>query len=503
MSTRLHTPQEAATWLRARVVGSLYADSRSVKKGDGFVAWPGAALDSRQYVNTVLDAGVTACLVESSGAEAYCFSSAAVAVYPGLKNDAALIAAEYFEFPSKQLQTIAVTGTNGKTSTVWWLAHALDKLSRKCGMVGTLGIGAPGAMVFNGLTTPDPVLLQQQLRRFVNDGFVACAIEASSIGIVEQRLNGTSFQVAVFTNFTQDHLDYHGSMQSYWAAKASLFGWAGLRSAVINIDDAKGLELSLQLKSSGLDLWTHAINAPARLQAQNIKQVAGSLTFDVVEGSQRETVSTTSIGLYNVSNLLGVIGAMRSLGIALGDAARACCDLPAVPGRLNTLGGVNAPLVVIDYAHTPDAMEKVLSALRPVAQSRGGQLWCVFGCGGDRDESKRPLMATSAQDNADQIVVTSDNPRSESPDTIIRQILQGLTGHETGRETRQELVHIQPDRALAIAQTIANAQSDDVVLLAGKGHENYQDIKGIKYPFEDAVYAQLALDLRQPASCAS
>ena len=495
MSPQLHTPKEAVAWLRARVVGSLYADSRSVKGGDGFVAWPGAAIDSRQYVKPVLDAGATACLVERSGIEAYNFSGDAVAAYEGLKNDAALIAAEYFEFPSKQLQTVAVTGTNGKTSTAWWLAHALDKLSRKCGMVGTLGIGASGAMVFNGLTTPDPVLLQQELRRFVNDGFVACAIEASSIGIVEQRLNGTSFQVAVFTNFTQDHLDYHGSMQTYWEAKASLFGWAGLRSAVVNIDDAKGLELSLQLKSSGLDLWTFAINTSARLQAQNIKQVAGSLTFEVVEGNRRETVATSSIGLYNVSNLLGVIGAIRALDIALEDAARACCDLPAVPGRLNTLGGLNAPLVVIDYAHTPDAIEKVLSALKPVALSRGGQLWCVFGCGGDRDGFKRPLMAACAQTHADQIVVTSDNPRSEGPDTIIRQILLGMTGHK--------FVHVQPDRSLAIAQTIACAQASDVVLLAGKGHENYQDIKGIKYPFEDAVHAQSALDLRQPASCAS
>ena len=495
MTTQLHTPQEAASWLRERITGSLYADSRGLQPGDGFIAWPGAASDARQYVAGVLQAGVTACLVDSCGLDKYAFASENIATYADLKSAAASIASVYFGEPSKQLQSIAITGTNGKTSTAWWLAHALGRLDQKCGMVGTLGIGAPDGLVFNGLTTPDPVLLQQQLRRFVDEDFAACAIEASSIGIAEHRLDGTHFQVAVLTNFTQDHLDYHGSMQNYWAVKASLFDWPGLQSAVINIDDAKGLELSLQLKSSGLDLWTLAIKRPARLQAQKIEHFAGCLTFDVVEGAQQETVTASCIGLYNVSNLLGVIGALRALGVALKDAVKACCDLPAVPGRLNTLGGTDAPLVVIDYAHTPDAIDKVLLALKPVAQSRGGQLWVLFGCGGGRDVSKRALMAASAQKNADQIVVTSDNPRNENPDNIISQILLGLTHHEQ--------VHVEADRALAIAQTIANAQSIDVVLLAGKGHESYQEIHGIKYPFDDEVHAQLALNLRQEMRCTS
>ena len=496
MIPHLHTPQEAASWLRTRVTGSLYADSRSVKSGDGFIAWPGAAHDSRQYVKAALGSEASACLVESSGVEAFGFSGDAIASYAGLKSATALIAAEYFEFPSKQLQTVAVTGTNGKTSTTWWLAHALDRINRKCAVVGTFGIGAPGAIVFNGLTTPDPVLLQQQLRRFVNEGFAACAIEASSIGIAEQRLDGTSFQVAVFTNFTQDHLDYHGSMQNYWAAKASLFAWPGLESAVVNIDDKKGLELSLQLKASSLDLWTLAINAPARLRAQNIEQHAGSVTFDVVEGEQRKKVTASSIGLYNVSNLLGVMGTLRALGVALKDAAGACCDLPTVPGRLNTLGGNSGmPLVVIDYAHTPDALDKVLLALKRVAEARGGQLWCVFGCGGERDETKRELMAASAQKTADRVVVTSDNPRGEDPARIIGQILPGFT--------HRALVQVQADRAQAIAQTVAIAQPNDVVLLAGKGHENYQDIKGVKYPFDDTAHAQSALNLRHQADFTS
>lgn len=494
MITQLHTPEQAASWLHARVRGSLTTDSRHAKAGDGFIAWPGAATDARRYVGDVLKAGAGACLVEMSGIEAYGFADTKIAAYAGLKTAAAPIAAAYFEEPSKQLQTIAITGTNGKTSTAWWLAQALGKLGRPCGVVGTLGIGTPGAMVFNGLTTPDPVLLQQQLRRFVVDGYVACAIEASSIGIAEHRLDATHLRVAVFTNFTQDHLDYHGSMQAYWVAKESLFNRPGLQSAVINVDDAKGRDLRLKLKDARIDVWTVAIDEPARIQAKEIEQQAGALSFVVVEGAERRVVTTSAIGLYNVSNLLGVIGALRALGLPLEAAAKSCCDLSPVPGRLNTLSQVGKPLVVIDYAHTPDALEKVLLALQPVAQARGGQLWCVFGCGGDRDTSKRPMMAATAQKNADQIVVTSDNPRSENPASIISQILLGLTHSDS--------VRVQADRALAIAEAVASAHPSDVVLLAGKGHEDYQEIFSIKHPFNDLRHAQLALDVWQQGSAA-
>ena len=494
MITQLHTPQEAAVWLRERVTGKLSTDSRSIKAGDGFIAWPGAAHDARRYTVDALKAGAKACLVEKHGVETHGLTDQKIAAYPGLKASAGPIAAAYYGEPSQQLQAVAITGTNGKTSTAWWLAHAMGKLQRKCGIIGTLGIGTPDDMVSNGLTTPDPVLLQQQLRRFVDAGFSACAIEASSIGIAEQRLDATHLQVAVFTNFTQDHLDYHSTMQSYWAAKQSLFAWPGLVSAVINIDDVSGQTLSAKLKSSGMDVWTVSMNQAATLQAQAIEQSTSDLKFVVVEGIEQRTITTRAIGLYNVSNLLGVVGAMRALGVSLEDAARGCCDLPAVPGRLNTLGQSGTPLVVIDYAHTPDAIEKVLLALKPVALSRGGKLWCVFGCGGDRDATKRPLMAATAQKYSDHIVVTSDNPRSENPAAIISQILLGLT-HES--------VSVQADRALAIAEVIAGAKPEDVVLLAGKGHENYQEVSGIRYPFEDPLHAQAALDARLPAGVGS
>jgi UDP-N-acetylmuramoyl-L-alanyl-D-glutamate--2,6-diaminopimelate ligase len=323
---------------------------------------------------------------------------------------------------------------------------------------------------------------------------VACALEASSIGLAEQRLDATQICVAMFTNFTQDHLDYHGSMTSYWAAKEALFAWPGLQAAVINIDDAKGAALDAALMKSSLDIWTVSVQGPARLQAQAIHQGTQTLSFEVVEGAERYPVIMSTVGLYNVSNLMGVVASMRALGIALQDAAAAASDLPSVPGRLETLAIAGQPLVAIDYAHTPDALEKVLLALRSVTHSRGGRLWCVFGCGGDRDATKRPLMAAAAQKNADQVVVTSDNPRSESPAVIISQILLGLTHDDS--------VHVQADRALAIAETLALAQPCDVVLLAGKGHEAYQDIGGVKRPFSDLLHAQAALDARPTGGAA-
>ena len=485
-TVQLCTPEQAARWLHERVTGTLWADSRKAGKGDGFIAWPGAATDGRQYVKAALAAGSAACLVENADVEAYGFDDDRVATYEGLKSATGLIAAAYFDAPSAQLELVAITGTNGKTSTAWWLAQALGRLERPCGLVGTLGIGTPGAMVSTGMTTPDPVLLQQQLRLFAEKGFSACVLEASSIGIEERRLDGTKIQLAVFTNFTQDHLDYHASMDAYWASKKALFNWPGLRAAVINIDDHKGLELADLLASTPLDCWTVSCVGPARLEAQAIRQGAQGLSFDVVEGTGRHTLSTTMVGLYNVSNLLGVIASLRAMAVPLADAVTACKDLLPVPGRTETLSMTGMPLVVIDYAHTSDALGKVLLALRPVAQGRGGRLWCVFGCGGDRDASKRPLMAAAAEKMADHLVLTSDNPRSENPLHIIEQMQLGLD--------QPQIAHEEPDRHAAIAHALERAQAKDVVLLAGKGHENYQEIKGVKMAFSDRDQAQTVLN---------
>lgn len=486
MTTQLHTPEEAARWLRERVTGSLCTDSRNVGRGDGFIAWPGAATDGRKYVGQVLASGALACLIEQTGAEAYGINDERVATYDGLKAACGPIAAAYFGSPSQQLKIAAVTGTNGKTTTAMWLAQALTRLGRKCGVVGTLGIGVPGAMVSSGLTTPDPVLLQQQLRRFADEGFNACALEASSIGIEERRLDATQIQVAIFTNFTQDHLDYHASMQDYWQAKKMLFGWPGLKAAAINTDDIKGIELGATLAGTDLDVWTFSCTRAARLRARDIQHGVQTLSFDVMEGDEIHRISTPMVGHYNVSNLLGVMAALRAMGVPLAGAVGACADLLPVPGRTETLTMQNLPLVVIDYAHTPDALEKVLTALKPVAASRGGQLWCVFGCGGDRDGSKRPIMAAVAEQHADQVVVTSDNPRSENPLAIISQVMLGLS--------HRDAVHVQVDRAAAIVHVLTQAQARDVVLLAGKGHETFQEVSGARLPFSDREHAQAALN---------
>lgn len=495
---RLHTPSQAAQWLRERVTGTLQSDSRKLQAGDGFIAWPGTAVDARQFVGAALSAGAAACLVEHDDVDRWSLEGDHIASYQGLKADTGVITAEFFEAPSGALQVVAVTGTNGKTSTAWWLAQALsalpEGLALPCGMVGTLGVGRPpahgaqlasAAVTSTGLTTPDPVLLQRTLRRFADEGLKACAMEASSIGIEEHRLDGTQIRVAMFTNFTQDHMDYHGSMEAYWQSKRRLFAWSGLQAAVINVDDTQGQGLAESLQASALDVWTISSQCNARLRACSVAYDSLGLSFDVVEGSASYRLQTRTIGSYNVSNLLGVLGAMRALGVPLQDAVQACSTLHPVPGRMECLGGEGAPLVAVDYAHTPDALSQALSALRPLAQQRSGRLWCVFGCGGDRDASKRPMMGAIASQKADRVVVTSDNPRGEKAETIIAHILLGLT--------QSKAVDVQADRAQAIADVIARAAPNDVVLLAGKGHEETQEIAGTKYPFSDRDHAQQGL----------
>jgi UDP-N-acetylmuramoyl-L-alanyl-D-glutamate--2,6-diaminopimelate ligase len=387
---------------------------------------------------------------------------------------------------------VAATGTNGKSSTAWWVAQALTLLARRSGVIGTLGIGEPpsagrpASIDYTGLTTPDPVMLHAALARFVADGFAACAIEASSIGIEEQRLAGLRIAVAMLTNFTRDHLDYHRTMAEYWSAKRKLFDWTGLRAAVVNIDDAQGKSLAEELACASLDLWTLSTRAVARIAARDIGYGDGGLSFTVVEGDQALPVKSTLIGDYNVHNLLGVLAALRALGVPLADAVSTVPQLSAVPGRMQRVGdGVGAPQLVVDYAHTPDALQKVLDALRPLARARGGQLVCLFGCGGDRDASKRPLMGAIASRAADRAVVTSDNPRSESPRAIVDAIVTGITDRAR--------IDVIEDRRAAIARAVAEASARDVIVLAGKGHEDYQEIAGVRHPFSDVIEATQAL----------
>ena len=490
--TRLKSPDAASRWLREWTTGQLRTDSRELEAGDAFIAWPGYSTDGRRFVGPALAAGAATCLVEAEGVEAFGFDNARVGALPALKAATGVIADTWFEQPSAALDVVAVTGTNGKTSTAWWTAQALSQLGRRCGVVGTLGIGeppqgdVPAQLQFTGLTTPDPVRLHGAFRRMADEGFAACAIEASSIGIVEQRLAGVRVGVALFTNFTRDHLDYHGSMEAYWQAKEQLFASPTLRAAVVNVDDEKGAELAASLAVRGVAAWTCSTRADARLAARNIDYADGGLAFDLHEGAETARVQSRLIGDYNVSNLLVVIGGLRALGVSLVDAAACCAELTPVPGRMQRIGtDLNAPQVVVDYAHTPDALDKVLAALQPLAAARRGKLVAVFGCGGNRDASKRPLMAAIAQARADRVIATSDNPRHESPAAILEQVAAGFVGRSQ--------VSIIEDRREAIASAIADAAAADVVVIAGKGHEDYQDIAGVKHPFSDANEAEAAL----------
>jgi UDP-N-acetylmuramoyl-L-alanyl-D-glutamate--2,6-diaminopimelate ligase len=515
----LHTlpsPAAAAAWLRARLgpaegAATLRTDHRALQAGDAFIAWPGAAHDARGFVPQALAAGAVACLVEAQGAEALTLpADERVAALPGLKLAAGVIADAVFGHPGRALDVVAITGTNGKTSTAWWTAQALSACGRRSAVLGTLGAGEPPALDggeaaavplqatgTTGLTTPDAVALHAALQRFVRAGLGACALEASSIGLVEHRLAGLKVDVALFTNFTRDHLDYHGSMAAYWAAKRTLFQWPGLRAAVLNVDDARGAELAteLQAQSAGHTpaLWTFSLQRPARLRAQGLRYGVAGLAFEVMEadtGTAPVTMQTQLVGDYNASNLLGVVGVLRALGLPLAQACAAAARVQPVPGRLQPVHGEDDALqVLVDYAHTPDALDQVLRALRPLAAARGGRLWCVFGCGGNRDATKRPMMGAIAARGADQLVLTSDNPRLEPPAQILAQVLAGITGHDE--------VAVIEDRREAVAYAIRHAADHDVLLLAGKGHEDYQDLGGVKRPYSDIDQARAALAQRR------
>jgi UDP-N-acetylmuramyl-tripeptide synthetase len=495
----LETVEQAATWLRERAgAAQLHTDSRRVTAGDAFIAWPGAATDGRQYVAGALQAGASACLVEAQGVSAFDWGDAEVASFDGLKAACGWIADRYFGHPSQSLEMLAVTGTNGKTSTAWWLAQAISALRKRehsaqyaCGLIGTLGIGTPGSLVTTGLTTPDPVMLQAELARLRDTGASACVMEASSIGLAEQRMAGTEISVAMFTNFTQDHLDYHGSMEAYWLAKRALFDMPGIQAAVINLDDPKGDELVAYCRGRGLAvITTSQLRADASLHGSLPRYSSTGMVFDVRRGLQMHSVRCPVVGDYNAANMLTVLGALTALDAPFEGACKALTACTAVPGRMEQIHVPAQPLMVVDYAHTPDAIEKALNALRPAAQARGGKLWCVFGCGGDRDPSKRAPMAQAAQRAADQVVVTSDNPRHEAPQAIAAQIMAGLKD-EPGRSA-----HFEIDRAKAIDWAAQQSSANDVILIAGKGHEDYQDIAGIKHPFSDRQHAVASLNRR-------
>jgi len=496
-------------------IRQLTNDSRRVRPGDTFVAYPGESRDGRDYIAQAIANGASSVLWEREGFTWNAQWQRPNAGVLDLRRHAGIIASRFLDWPSRRLQVIGVTGTNGKTTCSQWVAQALTRAGRACAVIGTLGYGlrAPLKPVAN--TTPDALWLHAQLADFARRGAQAVAMEVSSIGLDQHRVAGIEFDLALFTNLSRDHLEYHRTMRRYREAKARLFAWETLRHAVVNLDDDFGAELARRIRRPGLEVIGYGFGAArgaaiARVAGANLETGAGGVRFDVRSPWGSTRISSPVLGCYNAYNLLGTLSVLLASGVPLRLATAALAAVKPVPGRLQRVGGGGGPLVIVDYAHTPDALEQALKTLRelldsresrvtshesktgrtrtvdPRAASREPRLICVFGCGGERDRGKRPQMGRVAARLADRVIVTSDNPRGEDPRAIIEDVVAGA------RAARRD-IEIVADRGGAIRRAVAQARRGDVVLLAGKGHETYQEVRGVRRPFSDATVAREAL----------
>jgi UDP-N-acetylmuramoyl-L-alanyl-D-glutamate--2,6-diaminopimelate ligase len=486
-------------------VSGLATDTRTLASGEVFLAWPGSRDDGRRHIGEAFAAGTPAVLWERDGYEwdaGAAWSGLPNLPVSGLRDLAGHLAHEVYGRPSEKLWTVGVTGTNGKTSCSQWLARACSDCGASTAVVGTLYMGFPGELEDERFgsapnTTPDPVVLHRALARLHAAGAQGVAMEVSSIGLDQGRVNGVAFGAALFTNLSRDHLDYHGDMENYARAKQRLFQTPGLRHAIVNLDDVQGVQIARMLAgSSGRGSVTRAgyscfdgvamrAGLECWIEARDTELSAQGMAFTAKSSWGEARLKTPLLGRFNLSNLLGVLATMLSSGVPFDRATAAIERLQPVVGRMQRVGGGGQPLAVIDYAHTPDALEQTLGALKDVARASGGRLVCLFGCGGERDRGKRALMGAVAARHADRIILTSDNPRGEDPLAIIADIATGIN--------QDRPAQVEADRAAAIRMAILGAASGDVVLLAGKGHERYQEAGGVKLPFSDAREAQDAL----------
>lgn len=476
------------------MIERLTSDSRRCAPGDCFFAWPGERGDGRRYIAQAIERAAAAVVWESEGFDWRPEWRVPNEGVQGLKEQAGHLAHAFYGRPSESLWVCGITGTNGKTSCSQWLAALLARAGARTGVIGTLGSGFPGALADALNTTPDALEVHRLLSGFKRDAARAVSMEVSSHGLVQGRVNGVAFRCALLTNLSHEHLDYHGSMEAYAGAKARLFDAPGLETAVLNLDDVLGVQLAQRLATRGVRTIGYAL-APAAVApgsvtehvvARDIRAAAQGTRVVLASSWGEADIVLGPLGRFNVANALGVLGCLLAYGVPFAAAAASLEHLPEVPGRMQRIGGDGQPLLVVDYAHTPDAIEKALQALKPVALARGGELVIVFGAGGDRDPSKRALMGAAASRHADRVLLTCDNPRSEEPSAIIEAIRAGVTVR----------CAVEPDRASAIAQAVHDAAAADVVLLAGKGHEAYQEIAGERRPFSDAACARAALARR-------
>lgn len=468
------------------VVTGVTLDSRQVEPGYLFLALAGTQVQGHQFIGQAVQKGAVAVLFDPAAGAASAEVSVPCIAVNDLVHKAGIIAERFFAEPSRELFMVGVTGTNGKTSCTQFLAQAYHSEASPCGIIGTIGNGFYGELDAASHTTPDAVSLHRLLRKLRDQGATRVVMEVSSHGLDQGRVAGVSFDVAVFTNLSRDHLDYHGDMATYGRAKSRLFALPGLEWAVINTDDAFGRSL-VDAIPEAVNVATYGMGQPgtqrgARIQGHLIRLDRQGLVLKVETPWGQGTITSSLLGRFNASNLLAVFGALLTSGIEFDVAVQRLQSLNTVPGRMERFGGANQPLVVVDYAHTPDALYQVLTTLR---EHCAGRLWCVFGCGGNRDRGKRPLMGEVAEQYADRIIVTNDNPRREDPQFIVNEILSGMK--------HPDAATVITDRATAIAHALRRASANDVVLIAGKGHEDYQQIGDERLPFSDRSQVQALL----------
>ncbi|MES9855840.1 MAG: UDP-N-acetylmuramoyl-L-alanyl-D-glutamate--2,6-diaminopimelate ligase [Sedimenticola sp.] len=490
LSGWLVVPERENCWIK-----SITQDSRTVRQGSLFLACSGGSHHGLDFFNQAVDAGAVAVVCEPAlewpleRIEMLTESlEIPLLVVDGLGIKLSALAGRFYHHPSQSMTVVGVTGTNGKTSCAQFLARALSD-DRPCGVIGTLGNGFPDSMEDATHTTPDPVLLQALLHALYAQGAKAVAMEVSSHALDQSRVAHLNFDVAVLTNLSRDHLDYHGTLAAYGEAKKQLFYMPGLGCAVINLDDPFGRELLNELptdiKRVGYGIGSavaEGADVDCWVQAPAIDSSSEGMRITIGGSWGEGTLNTPLLGHFNVSNLLAVLAVLLHLDIPLNEALERLAKLRTVPGRVERFGGGDRPLVVVDYAHTPNALEHVLMALRGHTEQR---LICLFGCGGDRDRGKRPLMGRVAERLADRVIVTDDNPRGENGDRIVEEILAGME--------LPEQVQVIRNRKQSIAQAIAEAEVGDLVLVAGKGHETVQIVGSEKHPFSDCEQVVAAL----------
>lgn len=471
-------------------VTGVALDSRAVMPGALFLAVAGSTRHGIDFLEPALEAGAAAAAydprpeVDAVAVAEACARRGAIALpVPELGRRASTVAARFYGEPGREAPVVGVTGTDGKTSVSQFVAQALDRPDGRCGVLGTLGWGFPDDLRAAINTTPDAVTVQHCLAQLVAEGATAVVLEVSSHALDQYRVEAVPFNVAVLTNLSRDHLDYHGTEQAYAEAKARLFAWPDLGSTVLNLDDSFGRQLASRLPARRAIGYSINGAAEAVLRCLDIDAEAGALRLVLEAIGRRATVRVPLLGRFNAANVLATLGTLLALDWPLEDALDQLSSLGPVTGRMECFGGGDRPTVVVDYAHTPAGLQAALAALR---EHYRGELWCVFGCGGDRDRGKRPLMGALARGSADRVVITNDNPRTEDPQRIIAEIQAGA-----GADGR---VCVIPDRQEAIIQSIRAAAPEDAVLVAGKGHEEYQLVGGERLPYSDRGTAKRALE---------